>query len=366
MADHHRRHILKDIDPYVCLFEGCNRPTEQYQSFDEWITHMQWQHTLVWSCQAPRHTHVRFDTSGDCEAHMRQEHSEDISTEQLILLVEKSAHPAADPFEALIRYDEVNSEARSVCPLCPWAVKSDRIPEPTNLESVSAESGDGMKQMRDHIAAHLESIALLSLPEQENIENAASDEVQSESAKVSSRGADPYEEPLLDTSEAWRSHNEVRWNSESFVEQTDYARDVIPLLVEDEDWTFVTSRIRARSVPLDPGQDPVLVPFVEQARRVQTLELQRRLGIPLIVISDPSGLEVPEAKWSNQPEQLQAHTANVAELHNIGPSSPLADQRKRRIRENRSESVSALENTPSAVTQVTQGIPKIVLIEDSE
>lgn len=170
---------------------------------------MKWQHTLVWSCQTPRHTDLSFGTSEECEMHMRQEHSEDISIDQLAVLVEKSAHPAADPLEVLVRYEKVGSEDRSVCPLCPFAIENTRIPEPRSLIPDASLTADDAKAMRDHVAEHLESIALLSLLEQE-IDDAASDEVQSESARISSHGEGHDLDPLPHlTSEDWDGYNSM-------------------------------------------------------------------------------------------------------------------------------------------------------------
>ncbi|KAL9600267.1 MAG: hypothetical protein Q9219_003312 [cf. Caloplaca sp. 3 TL-2023] len=290
-----RRHILKDIDPYVCLFEGCSRPNEQYESFDDWISHMKWQHTLVWSCHAPRHTQLKFDTATECEAHMRQDHSQEISSAQISLLVEKSAQPAADPLAVLLREDDAG---RSVCPLCPFAVENTRVPEPHGLIPDASASVDNMKQMRDHIAAHLESIALLSLPEQEELENAASDEVQSESARRSSRGDDHDREPLFPTADAWDDYNMSK-EIDSSPLSVDPAS-----LTEDEDWIFLLRKIPFRESKEDPGQDPVLLPFVERARRIQMLAVLERDGFPVIVVNDPDGLEVPEPQWASTPELL--------------------------------------------------------------
>lgn len=146
---------------------------------DAWIAHMEWQHTLAWPCQAPRHTHLRFDASGECEAHMQWKHSQDFLAAPLALLVETNAHPAADPLEALVRSKGVDTQERCVCPICDFAVEGGRIPDHLGLVPDASVGIEGMKQMRDHIAVHLESIALLSLPERDEIDNAASNEVQS-------------------------------------------------------------------------------------------------------------------------------------------------------------------------------------------
>jgi hypothetical protein len=85
---------------------------------------------------------------------------------------------------------EDGSDTHVICPLCPFSIEKPKSGE-HNVRSYDIGSmHDGWKVMRDHIAAHLESIALLSLPEQEEIENAASDDVQSQSARDSSRHED--------------------------------------------------------------------------------------------------------------------------------------------------------------------------------
>lgn len=143
------------------------------------------------------------------------------------------------------------------------------------------------------MAAHMEFPALLSLPAKEELDNATSDEVQSEQAKNSSCGDD--NEPLPLSAEDWNEHN-------TLPEVTNVWISTIPLILEQwilEAWTEVTSAIHPPRVILaDPGQDLVLLPFVERYRQIQTLQLQKRLGIPLLVVTDPEGLEVPDKKWS--------------------------------------------------------------------
>ena len=119
------RHILRDIDPYVCLFEECSQPNEQYQSFDDWMMHMKWQHTLVWSCPAPIHSSLTFDTAEECKDYFGAEHGEYISDSQLTTLVKKSVRPSADPLDALTRSKCDGDRVETVCPLCPFSVHKD-------------------------------------------------------------------------------------------------------------------------------------------------------------------------------------------------------------------------------------------------
>ncbi|KAL8668600.1 MAG: hypothetical protein Q9168_006777 [Polycauliona sp. 1 TL-2023] len=380
---------------------------------------------------------MKFDTSEECEMHMRREHSDDISIDQLAMLVEKSAHPAADPLDVLVRCEETGSGDRSVCPLCPFATDNTRVPEPLSLVPEASASADTGKVMRDHIAEHLESIALLSLPEQE-VDDAASDEVQSESARKSSHGEQQDLEPLpLLTSDEWDTYNRAMAQSE--LENFDKVLDAIPPS-KDIDWTFVTAtevelmcnklnlprHVTApaecmvaiaqadkgfrgvsntsimvvciyiacckcgvvRSFPeivetletsileataildklehyfddqdvfkvaastFDPGRDPVLLPFVERARRIQMAEIRKRLGVPLIVISDPEGLEISEAQWADKPGPVQVQIASATQSQDtsstVKKTVNKTNKSRRKIHQADSESYNAPDSSPPA------------------
>lgn len=242
---------------------------------------MTWYHTLVWICPTPRHANLKFDTSAECEAHIREEHGDDISMTQISVVVEKSARPAADPLDVITRIDESGKLARCVCPFCSFSADRTNISDIMNDTNDSATLAVSPKEMRDHIVAHLEFIALLSLPEQDELENAASDEVQSESAKASTRIAEQMQESSFWEDISSDSRQELKEDEPKILTGSDY-----------EHWNSITAIIRDRSPPVDLMHDQVLIPFITRARRLQSLELQKRLGIPLIIVTDPQGLEV--------------------------------------------------------------------------
>lgn len=156
-----RRHILNDIDPYVCLFEACDKLENCFKTVDDWLSHIQWQHTLVFSCQSTGHKSELFDSSADLELHMHQQHWREFSESQLPFLVDKSLRPSPDTFGAFARAREsigASKDSTSLCPLCLFSADEPNMPP----NSISGEKK--FKNIMNHIASHMESIALLSLP----------------------------------------------------------------------------------------------------------------------------------------------------------------------------------------------------------
>ncbi|KLU82102.1 serine/threonine protein kinase [Magnaporthiopsis poae ATCC 64411] len=160
------RHILKDIDPYVCLFEGCGEGDVLFKSADDWLSHMQWQHTKVWTCQACQvvgHEHQAYSSAFDMEQHIRRDHPGSFTEAQLPDIVQQSSLPAPDTFAVLMRQNQreasdtgSNGQALHECPIC----MSFHASPGSDAALPLHESAN----IHDHILEHLESIALLSLP----------------------------------------------------------------------------------------------------------------------------------------------------------------------------------------------------------
>ncbi|MCJ1471355.1 hypothetical protein MMC07_010003, partial [Pseudocyphellaria aurata] len=180
---HWTRHILKDIDPYICLFEECDEPDTCFKSIDDWLNHIQWQHTLFFSCQSVGHESELFNSRTGLEQHMEREHSGEFTETQLPFIVNKSAKPSRDTFVAFANARQsigASEDPKNLCPLCPFSPKDDHIPSPSiNLVSSNTRPEDReFKITLDHITNHMESIALLSLPLDEHLEHGVSDELK--------------------------------------------------------------------------------------------------------------------------------------------------------------------------------------------
>ena len=181
--------MLRDIDPYVCLFEDCNMPSEQFKNIEGWIHHMSWQHTTLYSCQFIGHEKDFFATSEFFEQHLKRYHADSIADAELGAIMRKGIKPAPDVFTMLaahINQDVQNiSEKIALCPLCHFSLSDVDAPPDAELKDLGISSFPGSlhREIRDHIAGHLESIALLSLPERDDLDEEVSNELLPESTK---------------------------------------------------------------------------------------------------------------------------------------------------------------------------------------
>ncbi|KAL7951537.1 hypothetical protein V8C42DRAFT_304373 [Trichoderma barbatum] len=126
-------HIKNDIDPYVCLFEGCESPDELYSHSSIWLKHMS-SHYMRWCCTSKSHIEFRCATKSEYMNHMNVAHPGKFTHAQLEILATRNARPISSMFKP--------------CPLC------------------GNEEIDGNRA--DHVAQHLLLLALKSLPSYED------------------------------------------------------------------------------------------------------------------------------------------------------------------------------------------------------
>lgn len=287
-----RRHVLKDIDPYICLFEDCSKPNEHFRNVEDWLNHMKWQHTIVWSCPAFDHKSTLFDSKDEFEQHMNQEHFATFTESQLPLLVQKSAHPASDTFSVLTaRNNPAAAQSRYECPLCDFFVEKpdDQNNSDSALLGAEIPTNNPAKVIQHHIAAHLESIALLSLPEQDNLDDDFSIARDSEGTKKNSTRQDDRDDLLL----------EPVPEGFSPIMDPDYDDILAELAPEtlagiiEETWAIIfTSLGLRRANQLEPAQDVTLRGFVERARYIQMISTWKNAAVPILIIFDPEGIQI--------------------------------------------------------------------------
>ncbi|KAL7922047.1 hypothetical protein ACQKWADRAFT_327374 [Trichoderma austrokoningii] len=125
-----RKHVENDLDPYVCLFEECNEADELYKHSEKWLSHMH-QHNQRWRCPSHRELDP-FLTREEYMQHMREIHNFKLGEEKLLILANRNARKTTKLFTS--------------CPLC----------------GKNEAGNDG--RLENHIAGHLRSLALKSLP----------------------------------------------------------------------------------------------------------------------------------------------------------------------------------------------------------
>ncbi|KAK2124705.1 hypothetical protein NOF04DRAFT_1348472 [Fusarium oxysporum II5] len=128
-----QNHVISDLDAYICLFEDCDQPDVLYSHSDEWLSHLQ-QHRRFWRCASHRDLDP-FRSSAEYIAHMRDVHNSKLNDNQLRIMANRNSRKIPKMFPS--------------CPLC----------------GQDEDEVDG--RLEDHLAGHLRSLALKSLPSYE-------------------------------------------------------------------------------------------------------------------------------------------------------------------------------------------------------
>lgn len=139
------QHLVKDLQPYICLYANCDKPGKTYSSFAEWKMHLEEEpHYTSWECSLLHDNDscsdssddevLIFDTCEKLEDHIR------------------FFHPGLDPSSAedWFHHEHQIDPLPQQCFVC-WQV----IPE--------------FETLLKHIANHLESMSLLAFPWRDDI-----------------------------------------------------------------------------------------------------------------------------------------------------------------------------------------------------
>ncbi|OHE93061.1 hypothetical protein CORC01_11618 [Colletotrichum orchidophilum] len=151
-------HVFEDLLAYLCTFDKCDWSRKAYGVRDEWYHHELRSHLIpqVWSCESCQQ---EFKTKPHLEQHLLKSHSKDFSPDEATQMV-----------SFLRPIHSRKSFSRERCPLCPSPL------DPA--------------QMKEHIAEHLEQLALTAVYGEESTEEDDSDDIMSQSASdnMSERG----------------------------------------------------------------------------------------------------------------------------------------------------------------------------------
>jgi hypothetical protein len=82
-----RRHVFRDLRPYVCTFPTCQRSEHLFESRHEWFEHEKTFHRREWFCSA---CHAIFTTDAAFREHLFQTHAGPFHPEKLRALIDQS------------------------------------------------------------------------------------------------------------------------------------------------------------------------------------------------------------------------------------------------------------------------------------
>jgi tetratricopeptide (TPR) repeat protein len=140
-----RKHAFGDLKPYICTFEDCD--IKLFSDRREWFEHELLQHRAQWCCDLCGKDDFR--SSKIFKDHVRSRHMQGMKNDQLDALCEASRR-------------SVDRIPASDCPFClEWEAKL-RLANP----NISADEIVVVTptQFRHHVGAHMQQLALFSIP----------------------------------------------------------------------------------------------------------------------------------------------------------------------------------------------------------
>lgn len=216
---------MKDLQPYICIYNPCPTQDILYDSEAAWLKHENWEHAYQWCCNSPDHPLEMFPDADKFRSHMRETHSETFQEHQLQGLVDASKKPSLAAFE--------------FCPFCgvtseslgnPQASGHASIPDAQALTvQATIRTKDerfvttkALEDLQKHVARHLWHSAMIALPGRDDLDEAKSvSDVESRKAKsdtfdifdklIDMLEPCPFVEEFKEPAELTLSDNESLW-----------------------------------------------------------------------------------------------------------------------------------------------------------
>jgi hypothetical protein len=204
-----KRHVLEDLQPYVCTYGDCELYDHFFENRDTWFQHEAQNHRAKWSCNSENH--LEYDSEADFLSHMWTDHNRKFDEAQFNLLRGVFRRPT--------------KSLEGMCNLC-------------NRRS---------KNLKSHVSRHLQQIATFALPRVNETKGSGQAERKSKSSRYRKDALDNDE-----TSGSYSSHSSAMLSDDSNFNTSDIADDTveeerIPDAVEDQDWNSVTDKfLKAR------------------------------------------------------------------------------------------------------------------------
>jgi len=179
---HSRRHVLADLQPYICTFENCGAASHPFETRSEWWAHEIQVHRKEWCCNVD--SHPPFATMEEFAQHMQSGHSGAFSGTQMTDIMAMCEHPL--------------QSATVACPLCADDNNTPGDHEAVGSRLIKTPRLVSPNELRRHLAHHLEQLALFALPlslrggDNEGNNTNLSSEILCESCEGEYQENDPY------------------------------------------------------------------------------------------------------------------------------------------------------------------------------
>lgn len=147
IRDKHRKHVLSDLQPYICTYPECSLRDHVFDNIADWFQHETHSHRLEWTCN--NDGHGAFATTDSFLNHMKSSHHQEIREDQLQVLRHTFQQPTRSP--------------GGVCTLC----------------------GKVSGRLKSHISQHLQQLALFAIPQTDFLDESDNGNVDSDIAHIS-------------------------------------------------------------------------------------------------------------------------------------------------------------------------------------
>ncbi|KAH8883062.1 hypothetical protein GQ53DRAFT_732965, partial [Thozetella sp. PMI_491] len=136
-----RKHVDRDMKPYICISEACSDPTCSFGSFKEWQGHMLSQHGRLW------HQHVYPQATWVCA--VCSDSQEGFKSQQELHCHMETTHDFTEAqLDAILRQSRIQARRRpNICPLCNFNVEDDpKKATGVNTAKAPSSGDDGKRQ----------------------------------------------------------------------------------------------------------------------------------------------------------------------------------------------------------------------------
>lgn len=237
---HHRKHILEDLQPYICTYQNCALSDHFFNSKDEWYEHESQHHRIMWSCNTERHQDC--DNLWNFINHMQKDHGATFNESTFL--------------KAQAMFQKPSCRIDGTCNLC--------LRECKNLKY--------------HVSRHLQQMAFFALPRVNEIAGSSKaghctesskysameifhkqiDDNEHSSSRISSGAYNDEEEQELDS---YYFEPQDKWGTKSMEVSTPFLPDLKRVWgnPESQIWDDVTSKFsdaregRSAEPPLMPN-----------------------------------------------------------------------------------------------------------------
>jgi hypothetical protein len=143
-----RRHVYRDLRPYICTYSECQSREKLYITRHDWMYHEMQMHRRQYVCGDCDEKHP---TTTSMSAHLKSHHNRSFTKTQLSIVLDMCDRP-------------VDETEKSLCLLCGTEMY--------------------LSTLQDHLAMHMEDIALFVLPKNIKDENVEGDSISNQAAKL--------------------------------------------------------------------------------------------------------------------------------------------------------------------------------------